>query len=472
MRSRSRKKGFLKDCLKSNKSQGAVGESVSWALVNVCMECIGQSGDFVRHIRTQVSACDAQNHQTVRSNPHSTIDTKPRSPIPRQPLSVIVRRKGKMKKKCIVSVLMGLVLSVSGCGGDKVQESETRTEEGTDVTDGDSEEGGETEAEASVNQQVTYADLKSSVTSLGEYKGLTAERVVAEVTDEDVEDEIWSVQKSYANLQDVDRGAQMRDVTVIDYTGYVDGETSDSLKGEGYELELGSGAFVPGFEDQLIGVKAGEDREVVLTFPEDYYEDMAGKEARFEVHVQKVQEYVMEKEWNDAFIKENLEYEDEADMRAKIREEFQKNAEEDADANMEYELMQQVIGSSTYEIQETDVKAYTDEMMQEYQIYAAMYGLGLEDYLAQQGTTEENVRMMYRETAEFRVKLILTLHEIAKAEQITASEEECQSTLEELAVQYGYEDTKEVEAVYGRDMVQEQLVQEKVLDFIRENANN
>ena len=159
-------------------------------------------------------------------------------------------------------------------------------------------------------------------------------------------------------------------------------------------------------------------------------------------------------------------------MRAKIREEFQKNAEEDADANMEYELMQQVIGSSTYEIQETDVKAYTDEMMQEYQIYAAMYGLGLEDYLAQQGTTEENVRMMYRETAEFRVKLILTLHEIAKAEQITASEEECQSTLEELAVQYGYEDTKEVEAVYGRDMVQEQLVQEKVLDFIRENANN
>ena len=232
MRSRSRKKGFLKDCLKSNKPQGAVGESVSWALVNVCRECIGQSGDFVRHIRTQVSACDAQNRQTVRSNPHSTIDTKPRSPIPRQPLSVIVRRKGKMKKKCIVSVLMGLVLSVSGCGGDKVQESETRTEEGTDVTDGDSEEGGETEAEASVNQQVTYADLKSSVTSLGEYKGLTAERVVAEVTDEDVEDEIWSVQKSYANLQDVDRGAQMRDVTVIDYTGYVDGETSDSLKGE------------------------------------------------------------------------------------------------------------------------------------------------------------------------------------------------------------------------------------------------
>lgn len=371
-----------------------------------------------------------------------------------------------MKKRWIMVFVAVMVLGVSGCGGDKTQESTPKTEEMEVVGEGE-EEG----TQASVNQQVTYADLTSKVTGLGEYKGLSVKREVAEVTDKEVEDEVWSIQKGYATLQDVDREAQLRDVTVIDYTGYVDGETSDSLQGEGYELELGSGAFVPGFEDQLIGVKAGEDREVVLTFPEDYYEEMAGKEARFDVHVQKVQEYVMENEWNDAFIKENLEYENEADMRVKIREEFEKNAEEDADANMEYELMTQIIGNSTYELQETDIKAYTDEMMQEYQIYASMYGMNLEDYLKQQGTTEEKVREMYRETAEFRVKLILTLHEIAKAEQIEASEEECQATLKELAEQYGYEDTKEVEAVYGREMVQEQLVQEKVLDFIRESSN-
>lgn len=416
-------------------ASGAVGKSGSWALVIVCIECIGQ------------------------------LTQSPEARFPDSPFTLL-KEVGMMKKRWIMVFVAVMVLGVSGCGGDKTQESTPKTEEMEVVGEGE-EEGTQT----SVNQQVTYADLTSKVTGLGEYKGLSAKREVAEVTDKEVEDEVWSIQKGYATLQDVDREAKLRDVTVIDYTGYVDGETSDSLQGEGYELELGSGAFVPGFEDQLIGVKAGEDREVVLTFPEDYYEEMAGKEARFDVHVQKVQEYVMENEWNDAFIKENLEYENEADMRAKIREEFEKNAEEDADANMEYELMTQIIGNSTYELQETDIKAYTDEMMQEYQIYASMYGMNLEDYLKQQGTTEEKVREMYRETAEFRVKLILTLHEIAKAEQIEASEEECQATLKELAEQYGYEDTKEVEAVYGREMVQEQLVQEKVLDFIRESSN-
>lgn len=370
-----------------------------------------------------------------------------------------------MKRRCFAALLVILMLGVTACGEKEAGDTEQKTEETADAA----EEKGEQESIS--QEQVAYSDLVSTVTKLGTYRGIPMNRVVEEVTDEDVEDEVWSVQKLYAELQDVDREAQLRDVTVIDYTGYVDGETSDSLQGEAYALELGSGSFVPGFEDQLIGAKAGEDREVVLTFPEDYYEEMAGKEARFDVHVQKVQEYVLTN-WNDEFIKESLDYENEEDLRNSIRAELEKTAEEDADANAEYDLMMQIIGDSEYDLQEADVEAYTDEMIREYQMYAAMMGMDLESYLQQNETTEEDVRKMYRETAEFRVKLILTLHEIAKAEGITVSEEDYQSTLEELSAQYGDGGTEEVEALYGQEMLQDQLIQEKVLDFIRENANN
>lgn len=366
-----------------------------------------------------------------------------------------------MKKGCLAALLAVVMLGVVACG----EKENINTEEQIQET-GKEQAGGE---EASVTKQVTYADLKSTVTNLGEYKGISVERIEEEVTDEAVENEVWGIKKELANLQDTLREAQIRDVVVIDYTGYVDGKTQDSLQGSAYELELGSGAFVPGFEEQLIGVKTGEDREVVLTFPEDYYEDMAGKEARFEVHVQKVQEYVMPDNWQEAL--PEMGYENEEDIPVKARKELEKAAQEDADANMEYDLLMKVIESSDYEIQEADIKAYTDEMMQEYQMYAAMYGMDLESYLAQQGRTEEDVREMYRETAEFRVKLILTLHEIAKVENIEVSEEECQKTLNELAAQYGYEGTEEVEAVYGREMVEDQLIQEKVINLIRENAN-
>ncbi len=366
-----------------------------------------------------------------------------------------------MKKRCLAVLLAVLVLGVTACG----------EKENTDEA-GQTQEAGEEQAEgedASATGQVTYADLKSTVTSLGAYKGISVERIEEEVTDEAVEKEVWGVKKELASLQDIEREAQIKDVVIIDYTGYVDGKTQDSLQGSAYELELGSGAFVPGFEEQLIGAKTGEDREVVLAFPEDYYEDMAGKEARFEVHVQKVQEYVMQDNWQESL--PEMGYENEEDISVKARQGLEEAAREEADANMEYELLMKVIEGSAYEIQEEDIKAYTDEMMREYQMYAAMYGMDLESYLTQQGRTEEEVREMYRETAEFRVKLILTLHEIAKAENIEVTEEECQETLEELAAQYGYEGTEEVEAVYGREMVEDQLIQEKVINLVRENAN-
>lgn len=383
-----------------------------------------------------------------------------------------------MKKKYTAALLAAVMLTMTACGGqdttnttgtENAGEETTETDETAGDTAGE-EETGETVDELLNYDPVLYEDLTSTLVSLGEYKGITAVRNVAEVMDADVQKEIRTVKASYGELVDVDREAELGDVVLIDFTGYVDGETSDNLQGTEYSLELGSGDFIPGFEDQLVGVKAGEDRELNLTFPEDYYEDMAGKDVTFDVHVHQVQAYEVEG-WGDDFVKENLEYESVADMEAAIRQDLEAQAEEDADANVEYDLISSLLDSSEYEVQETDVEAYIDEMMSEYQSYASAMGTDLNTFLQSYlGVTEEQLREIFRETAVFRVKMTLTFHDIAELEGIEISDEEYQEQVNALAEQYGYEDTAAVEAVYSPEMIREQMIQEKVIDLIVDNA--
>lgn len=373
-----------------------------------------------------------------------------------------------MKKKYMAMLLAALVLSVTACGSKDTADAQTAAE---DTDSAEEEADAEEAADELLNYDpVLYEDLTSTIVSLAEYKGLTAVKTVQEVTDGDIQKEVRTIKKSYGELTDVDREAEEGDVVVIDFTGYVDGETSDSLQGTEYSLELGSGDFVPGFEDQLIGVKAGEDREVSLTFPEDYYEDMAGKDVVFDVHVHSVQSYVVEG-WGDDFVRENLEYESIADMEAVIRQELEAQAEEDAAANFEYDLIESLLESCEYDIQDADVEAYIDEMMGEYQAYASAMGTDLETFLQSYvGMTEEQLRELFRETAVFRVKMTLTFHDIAEQEGIEIGDEEYQEQVNSLAEQYGYEDAADVEAVYSPAMIREQMIQEKVIDLIRDNA--
>lgn len=373
-----------------------------------------------------------------------------------------------MKKKYMAMLLAALVLSVTACGSKDTADAQTAAE---DTDSAEEEADAEEAADELLNYDpVLYEDLTSTIVSLAEYKGLTAVKTVQEVTDGDIQKEVRTIKKSYGELTDVDREAEEGDVVVIDFTGYVDGETSDSLQGTEYSLELGSGDFVPGFEDQLIGVKAGEDREVSLTFPEDYYEDMAGKDVVFDVHVHSVQSYVVEG-WGDDFVRENLEYESIADMEAVIRQELEAQAEEDAAANFEYDLIESLLESCEYDIQDADVEAYIDEMMGEYQAYASAMGTDLETFLQNYvGMTEAQLRELFRETAVFRVKMTLTFHDIAEQEGIEIGDEEYQEQVNSLAEQYGYEDAADVEAVYSPAMIREQMIQEKVIDLIRDNA--
>jgi trigger factor len=375
------------------------------------------------------------------------------------------RKERNMKKKYVGVLLLAVVLTLTACSG-----SNTDTEAEADQESAAEEEAVDEEEELWSYDPVLYEDLTSTIISLGDYKGLTMTMTVEEVTDEDVQSEVDSIRQEYSELVDVDRAAEEGDTVVIDYTGYVDGETSDSLQGTDYSLELGSDTFVPGFEDQLIGAAAGDEVEVNITFPDDYYDDVAGKEARFDVTVKNVQAYDTEA-WNDDFVKENTEYESIEDMETSIRENLEAQAQEDAESNLEYDLISLFLENSEFEIQDSDVELYIDEMMSEYQTYATYYGMELEEFLESYvGTTEDELREMMRETAEFRVKMTLSFHEIAEQEGITISDEEYQEQLNTLAEEYEYESAEAVEEAYSEAMIREQMVQEKVIDLIVENA--
>ena len=306
---------------------------------------------------------------------------------------------------------------------------------------------------------------------LGDYKGIEVEKIDHTVTDEDVDKDIEATQKKNARLITVDdRAIENGDIAVIDFEGFVDDVAFEGGKGEDYELEIGSGTFIPGFEDQLIGVNAEDDVEVNVVFPDEYYEEVAGKEARFEVHVSKVQAYDTSV-WNDEYVKQNTDYESQEDMENSIRNDLESTAQSDATSNWEYDLIQEVLNGSEFQIEESDKDLYVDQMMSEYESYAAAANMELDDYLSTYlGTTEAQLREFFRTTAEFRVKMTLVFHEIAQQEGITVSDQEYEDRLNELAKQYNYENTDDIVSLYSEEMIREEIVQEKVISLIEENA--
>ena len=361
----------------------------------------------------------------------------------------------------LLILLASMTLTMAGCGSSKQTDTAEKQEESTTVEDSES---------AVTYEPVLYEDLSSKLVSLGEYKGLQAARNVQEVTEEDVQAEIDSIKKENAELVDKEEPAETGDVVNIDFTGYIDGETSDNLKAEGTDVEIGAGTMLEDFENQLIGVTTGEDTQISFTFPEDYNQEVAGKDVQFDIHVNSVKAYDMP-EWTDEDVQENTDYDSLEDMESSIREELQQSAEKDAEDNWQYDLIKQVMEGSEFQIEDADVEAYIDQMVSEYDSYAAANGMETEQFLQQYlGVTMEQLREMFRETATFRVKMTLAFHEIAGQEGLTVSDEEYQERLSALASQYGYDDPSKIEQVYSAEMIKEEMIQEKAINFIEENA--
>ena len=303
---------------------------------------------------------------------------------------------------------------------------------------------------------------------LGEYKGLTAPKAEVNVTDEDIENELQPYIRRATRLVSVDREAHMGDTAVIDFEGFDDGKPFEGGKGEDYSLEIGSGSFVPGFEDQLIGLKAGDEKDLDITFPEDYVPDLAGKSVVFKVKVKEVKE-PQAPEVDDEFAKDVSEFETLADFKKDLGEKLQQRRTAEAQNDFESAVLDQLIDNLEADIPDGMVETQLDKIMDEYAMRMSGQGMSMDDYLKMMGMTPEMLRTSAKPSALRQVKTQLALEAVAAAENMEVTEEECEAEVSKLAEQYKLT-PEQVKAAVSVDALKQDLLLQKASKLVVDEA--
>ncbi|ERG66216.1 MULTISPECIES: trigger factor [Exiguobacterium] len=272
---------------------------------------------------------------------------------------------------------------------------------------------------------------------LGEYKGLEYEAVETTVTDEEVAAELDALQQQGAELAVKEGAIENGDTAVFDFAGFADGEQFEGGTAENYTLEIGSGQFIPGFEEQMVGLTAGEEKDVEVTFPEEYHADnLAGKPATFKVKLHEVKAKQVP-ELDDEFAKDIDESVSSLDeLKAKIRERLETAKKQEAEGTMRDQLVEQATANATIDVPAVLVDQEVDRMVQEFGTRVSSQGIDLDMYFQLTGTTEEAMREEMKEQAEERVKARLVLKAIAEKEAIEVSDEDAEKELEEMSKLY------------------------------------
>ena len=282
--------------------------------------------------------------------------------------------------------------------------------------------------------------------TLGDYKGIEVEKAEATVSDEQVEAELDRMAQNVASTETVERAAEMGDTANIDFEGFDNGVPFQGGKGEGFDLKLGSGSFVPGFEEQVVGMSAGEEKNIDITFPADYKEDLAGKPVVFHVKVNKVTvTNVPEKD--DEFAKDVSEFETLDALKADIRAKALENAQKQIDSAFEQACVDKAAENTTVDMPKALVEQELDTQMERFAYQLQMSGYSVEQYAKMMGGDLSTMRNAFRPGAEKQAKINVTLAKIVEEEKITVSDEEIAAELESMAKQY------EMEVEKIKDMV-------------------
>ncbi len=305
---------------------------------------------------------------------------------------------------------------------------------------------------------------------LGDYKGIRVEKKEYPVTDEDVDKELENMRNANARMVAVEgRPAKKDDMVIIDYKGFVGEEQFEGGTAENQPLVLGSGHFIEGFEDQLIGAKAGDSVEVKVTFPEDYHaEHLAGEEAVFKVDVKEIKEKELP-DLDDEFAKDVSEFETLEDLKKDIRKKLEERAAHRAKHETEDEVIKRVTELSEIDIPEVMIEKQIDSMVRDFEMQLMYQGLKLEGYLDYYKKSMEEFRDGLRSEATERVRTQLTLEKVSQAEGITASEEELDKELEEMAKRYKMEDIEKFKKSMGEDelnYIRESIIIRKTVDLL------
>ncbi len=306
---------------------------------------------------------------------------------------------------------------------------------------------------------------------LGKYKGVEIEKIEYKVDKKAVDHELGHMQEHNSRLITVDdRPLENGDTATIDFEGFVDGVAFDGGKAEGHELEIGSGAFIPGFEEQLVGMEIDGEKEIKVTFPKEYFsKDLAGKDATFKVKLHEIKKKELP-ELDDEFAKDVSEFDTLDELKKSIKEKLTKNNEQRAKYETEDAAIKAVCEESELDVPSGMIELEIDNMLKDFEQRLAYQGLNLEQYLKMLGKTEEEIRKEYEPQAIEAIKSRLVLEAVIKAEKIEASEEEVKAKMEEMAKSYG----KDVEELSKNENLKKYLEDgiksEKALEFIVANA--
>lgn len=307
--------------------------------------------------------------------------------------------------------------------------------------------------------------------TLGDYKGIELKKVEYTVTDEDVNHELEHIAEHNARLVAVeDRPVEKGDTVVIDFEGFVDGKAFEGGKAENHELEIGSGKFIPGFEEQIIGMKIDEDRDIKVTFPEEYpAKELEGKESIFKIKLHEIKKKELP-EINDEFAKDASEFDTLEDWKKSIREKQEKSNESKAKFEMEDSAIEAVCKNAKVDIPSGMIETQLDNMEKDISSRLNYQGMNLDQYLQMIGKTKKEFRDENKEQAEKQVKTSLVLEAIMKDAKIEVTEEEIDEKIKEMAEMYGQKEEEVKQNPELRKYVEESLKSEKTIHYIVDNA--
>jgi len=317
----------------------------------------------------------------------------------------------------------------------------------------------------------TFAVALYPEVTLGEYKGLAAVKEAVTVTEEEVDKEVESARNRNARIIDIDnRAAQDGDTVNIDFDGYLNGERFDGGKAEGYDLKLGSGSFVPGFEEQVVGMSIGEEKDLNITFPEQYTEELAGKDVVFKVKLNSISASELP-ELDDEFAKDVSEFDTLAEYRESLRADILKRHQEQADNMFRSEIIRKACENMTVDIPEVMITDKVEEIIRN---YAANFGIpagdmDFEKLCETMGLSEEVINASIRPSAKAQVETDLLLEAVAKAEEISASEEDIEAYINRVAENIGAP-AEEIKTYFGNDFITKELLKERATSIVVDSA--
>lgn len=377
-----------------------------------------------------------------------------------------------MKKRFVLAMTLGLSVAVmlGGCG--------KKNEDSKDATDITSEaNGGNTDSDNdktnSNKSTLLSPDFKASeYVTLGEYKGVEVSAPITTITEEELQEEIDAVLLENATEEEITgRAVENGDLVDIDFAGYLNGEAFDGGTAQGYRLEIGSASFIEGFEEGIIGMQVGEQKDLDLTFPKTYHNaDLKGKAVVFKVTVNSIIK-VIPAELTDDFVLENTDYETVDSYKEGLKKEMEAELVANADRNFANSVWAKVIENATVvKYPEDELQRYVEGYKANYEQYAASYNMQLDEFISAIGLNTEDYNNMIVELAQNDLKETLILKAIAQTEKMEVSDDEYNTKLGEYVTELGYESIEALLADFNKEIVVENIILQKAMEFLIDNA--